>query len=886
MPLKSALFLGLLGAVVGAAIDLGGAMAGFALGVGWAMFRAQSSRIDTLDRALQELSARPWPKEEPRPQAESAPKAAPVAAPPPAPRPAAAARQPAPAAAEVPSYARVHTVVDEPASGLPDLLKTVIEFFTTGNLVAKVGVVILFFGVAFLLRFAAERGMLPIEFRLMGTAGAAIGMLGAGWRLRRSHADYAKAIQGGAVGILYLTIFTGYRLYALIDALPALALMLAVVVLSGALAVLQSSPALAALGTTGGFLAPILASTGSGSHVSLFSYYLILNAGVVGLAWFRAWRVLNWLGFVFTFGVGLFWGSEYYEPALFATTEPFLIAFFAFYLAVVVLFALRQPPNLRGYIDGSLTFGMPAIAFAMQSRLVGDIPFGRAYSAVAVSAVYLGLARVLWRRAPDLRALAEAFLALSVVFLTLAIPLAFGGHVVAAGWALEGAALVWVGFKQNRLLARTLGALLLLGAGMAFDYVAGPVARDLPVLNSAFLGRAAIAIASGIAAYQYFRFADRRRREEAVLEWVTLGWGFLWWCAAIMREVDAATTTATIVPALAGAFASTAVVSAAIAKGRGWPALAYFCLPFLPILSLLAGGAWLFGGQIGPWEHGGWAAWPGAMLASVALLWLLEQVWAAGVARSWHAGTTWLCVFLATWAAVTGTTLAVPESSTWSHVMWALVPVVTALALVALAPRLPWPVRAHPEFYATVVPAAPVGVALVWTAWAITQDGNPAPLPYVPVLNPLEIVQAACLAGAVIWARRVAAFKPIDEAMRLGLMIAAFVAANAVVGRIVHFYAGVPFDFDELTGSAAFQSGVSMLWAVTALSVMTLAASQANRQSWLAGAGLLGLLVAKLFLVDLRDVDGVYRIASFLVTGLLILAIGYFSPVPPREPAS
>ena len=154
------------------------------------------------------------------------------------------------------------------------------------------------------------------------------------------------------------------------------------------------------------------------------------------------------------------------------------------------------------------------------------------------------------------------------------------------------------------------------------------------------------------------------------------------------------------------------------------------------------------------------------------------------------------------------------------------------------------------------------------------------------MLNPLEIVQAASLAGAVIWARRVAAFKPIGEAMRLGLMIAAFVAANAVVGRIVHFYAGVPFDLDELTGSAAFQSGVSMLWAVTALSVMTLAASQANRQSWLAGAGLLGLLVAKLFLVDLRDVDGVYRIVSFLVTGLLILAIGYFSPVPPREPAS
>jgi uncharacterized membrane protein len=77
-----------------------------------------------------------------------------------------------------------------------------------------------------------------------------------------------------------------------------------------------------------------------------------------------------------------------------------------------------------------------------------------------------------------------------------------------------------------------------------------------------------------------------------------------------------------------------------------------------------------------------------------------------------------------------------------------------------------------------------------------------------------------------------------------------------------------------------------MLWGVTALSVMTLAATRANRQWWLTGAGLLGLLVGKLFLVDLRDVDGLYRIVSFLVTGLLILAIGYFSPVPPKEPAA
>ena len=142
------------------------------------------------------------------------------------------------------------------------------------------------------------------------------------------------------------------------------------------------------------------------------------------------------------------------------------------------------------------------------------------------------------------------------------------------------------------------------------------------------------------------------------------------------------------------------------------------------------------------------------MLGSFILLWLLDGVWRREVSRAWHAGTTWLLVFLLAWAGAATMNLAVPESSTWSQVMWALVPVAVALALVVFAPLLPWPIRAHPQFYTTVVPAAPLGGALLWAGWAITAAGDPAPIPYVPMLNPLEIVQAATLVVTVIWAQR------------------------------------------------------------------------------------------------------------------------------------
>ena len=55
-----------------------------------------------------------------------------------------------------------------------------------GNTVVRVGVIVLFFGVAFLLKYAYEHTHLPIEVRLIGVAAGAIAMLSLGWRLRRA----------------------------------------------------------------------------------------------------------------------------------------------------------------------------------------------------------------------------------------------------------------------------------------------------------------------------------------------------------------------------------------------------------------------------------------------------------------------------------------------------------------------------------------------------------------------------------------------------------------------------------------------------------------------------------------------------------------------------
>ena len=127
---------------------------------------------------------------------------------------------------------------------------------------------------------------------------------------------------------------------------------------------------------SGGFLAPILTSTGQGSHVALFSYYALLNTGILAIAWYRAWRSLNLVGFLFTYAIGSIWGARFYQPEFFASVEPFLILSFVFYLAIPVLYATRQPTQLRGLVDGGLVFGNPIVFFTIQNQL--GIGFGLA----------------------------------------------------------------------------------------------------------------------------------------------------------------------------------------------------------------------------------------------------------------------------------------------------------------------------------------------------------------------------------------------------------------------------------------------------------------------------------------------------------------------------
>jgi uncharacterized membrane protein len=799
------------------------------------------------------------------------------------------APEPAPVLAPEPAPRRGidHLAAGGAAPAGPSRLEALVmqarDWLFGGNTVVRVGLLVLFFGLAFLARYAVENSLLPVELRLAGMALGATALLALGWRLRHHRPGYALSLQGGGVGVLYLTIFAAMRLYGLLAPGLGFGLLLAVVAGAAALALLQRTQALAVIGTAGGFMAPILASTGQGDHVMLFGYYLLLNAGVVGIAWKQAWRGLNLTGFLFTFSIALAWGARDYRPELFATTEPFLIAFFLIYVAAAVLYAWHSAPVLRHYVDGTVVFGTPVVGFGLQAALVQDMPYGLAWSALAVGGFYVLLARALHARArPSLRLLVEAFVALGVAFLTLTLPLALDGRWTAAAWALEGAALLWVGVRQQRRLPQLAGLGLQLAAGLFFldDAMLRAVEVPWPVLNAACLGALMIALAG---------FASARIAGAGEAAWprllrlaapALLAWACLWWIGGGASELERWFGRHDRVTAVLVFMAASGALASALARRPGWGLL------HAPALAGIVGMAWslLLGMDANLNPAAGWGL-PAWALAVASAGWALRGAEGEpALARVLpHAHTAALWLTLLALARMLGAHHL--PGLMWHHGAVLLVAVAALLALPALARRGLWPVGRWRTAYLVTGGA---GIVLAGMGWAllasIAGGGDPAPLPYLPLLNPLDLAIGLLLLASWRWWQAAGTGLKVDNRLALAVLGAlAFALVNGAVLRAVHHLAAVPWHAGALFASDTAQTSLSLFWGALGLVLTFVASRRASRVLWLVGAALLAAVVLKLFLIDMASTGTVARIVSFLGAGVLLLVVGYVSPLPPAR---
>ncbi len=747
------------------------------------------------------------------------------------------------------------------------------RWFTVGNVPVKVGMVVLFAGIAALLKYASDQGWLrmPIEVRLLGVAVAALAGLVFGWRQRTARPSFALALQGGAIGVLLLVVFAAARRYALLDGGVAFGLSVALVALMAWLAHLQASRALAVLAVLAGFLAPIWLSSGQGDHVMLFSYYALLNLGIVVLAWRHAWRELNLLGFVFTFGIGVAWGVLRYEPALRASTEPFLLLFFAIYLLIPVLNLLRQPLPRRDAVDGTLVFATPLLAFALEAGLRPDQRSVLAGIALALALLYALLFLWLRRRAPQ-AVLVAAYRVLAIGFATLAVPLALSARATSAVYAVEGAALLWLGLRRGRALPQVVGLMLQgIAAGILFwALLDGSLAAHVALANPRFAGMLVLAIAALFSAWCLQREGNRYVAAAAY------AWGLLLWLLASVLEISDFVPRAQGDAVLLLLLAATGWLALLARRRISGALLSATFIGTLPLAALLAADQ--------ARDHGSPFVWPGVLAwLAFAVLGLHALQGLRAVASRTGRIAHWLWWLLWPWviALVLADGRLAASGGDWRMLVWAL-PWLLVLWISGWRPAwIAWPWSADAPGHGLRLLQGSLAVVLgLWWCAALLWAGSAPPLPWLPLLNPLLLMQAAVL--WLLWRDWVGERR--DGSGRWWLLAAGFVLLSVETLRGVHHLAGVAYGAGLFDDRIA-QASLTVVWSVLGVVGWVLGSRRGQRRLWLAGAVLMGVVLAKLLLVDRHNLGNVAGIASFIAYGLLCTVVGYLAPAPPKRQA-
>ena len=737
------------------------------------------------------------------------------------------------------------------------------DFFSGPTGLARVGAVLVVAGLASLLAYALQQQYLqiPLEAWVVLAALAGMAAVGIGYRHTGRRRAFGLTLQGAGLGTVFLSAYASLRLFGEVSPFLLLAIMVVVAVAAGLLAVAQNSLALAVLALLGGFVAPLLVSgdsEGTGIFL-LLGYYAVLDVAILTMAWHRDWRVLSWLGLVFTYGVGIFWGLTAYRPQYLGQSEVFVWLYFVLFMAAGILFSRRN-----GKPELIMLFVVPSLTLAVQAGLVANIPYVLAASSLVIAAAYVGAGY--WARSAGMRTLVTGLVLAGAVFAAAAVPLALPGRWTALVWAAGGLAALALGARRQIPAAANLGLLLELAAWPAYFY---GLSRSQPEPGLAFY--------VVVGAFMVVGARELWRSQSKAWGWLLVsGLGF----GLALGSSEVTNYNWRIWPGYFAAFSLALATYLRFTGFPAWPYLRYY-FPILLLAYLSCGIALGFGAEISAW----WFLWLGAWLVGY---WLLRQGEPAG--ESWwesHLAGLWGGVILT----LIGLDQLLPDS--WPGIemaSWLAAP-----ALFLLLPNFPalrqrWPLAQHLKlYYGWGLTPLVVGAGLTFIGACFQESGlwgwAESPMLYLPLLNPLDLSSALFLLGFVLWARQIGLHMYFAGALALLWL-------TAITGRTVWNYSagaglddpwGFGYSLVNAFANPTFVWLISVVWAAAALLVMLYSVRQGERRTWQAGLAILGLVMAKVVFIDLADLGTLERGLSFLGVGAILLLIGYLVPIPPRE---
>jgi uncharacterized membrane protein len=340
----------------------------------------------------------------------------------------------------------------------PDL-----EKFIGENILSKIAISILVIGIAFFVKYAIDKEWIN-EIARVGIGVLCGGIvLGFAHYLHKQFKAFSSVLVGGGIAIFYFTIGIAFHQYHIFDQTTAFIIMLLITGFSVFISILYDRIELAAISIIGGFATPFMVSTGQGNYQVLFTYILILDIGMLILAYMRKWNLINILAYVFTMILYFGWLQTKVIGQINPPYKGALLFGAVFYLVFILMNIINNIKEKRKFaaLDLTLLISNTFLFFGGGMQILTYYhPELKGIFAVLLAGFNLICSFLLYKKFKADTKLVYLMIGLTLTFITIAAPLQLHGNYITLFWALESVLLIWLAQKSQIVLFRFASVLI------------------------------------------------------------------------------------------------------------------------------------------------------------------------------------------------------------------------------------------------------------------------------------------------------------------------------------------------------------------------------------------------------------------------------------------
>ncbi|HVV55233.1 MAG TPA: DUF2339 domain-containing protein [Mucilaginibacter sp.] len=337
----------------------------------------------------------------------------------------------------------------------PDL-----EKFIGENLVNKIGIAILVLAIGFFVKYAIDNNWIGPAGRVgIGILCGGI-LIGIAHRLRKSYKAFSSVLVGGGLAIFYFTITLAFHQFHLFSQTLSFIILIVITSFAVALSLLYDRQELAVIALAGGISSPFMVSTGNANYNALLIYMIVLNAGLLVIAYFKSWRILNISAFALT--VIVLAGVVYTLPGKAAP-----LAFVYVSLLYLLFFLINIANNIREnkkfiVSDFTVLLVNTALYFSTGLYLLTLMHCGqyRGLFCASIGGLNLLFSFLLFRSKKAEINILYLLIGITLTFLSLTAPIQLHGHFITLFWAAESVLLYWLYNKSDIKLMRLASAII------------------------------------------------------------------------------------------------------------------------------------------------------------------------------------------------------------------------------------------------------------------------------------------------------------------------------------------------------------------------------------------------------------------------------------------